>query len=79
MSTFECTYNQLRQLAGEYLKSIRETSPTLEELDAGFKCLGLHYLGMHAAHGHERAGAAALMRIVTREYLKAELACEVTQ
>jgi len=72
MATFPCTYAELRKLAGEYLKAIRESAPDLDQLDAGLKCVQLHYLGMVPAHAHEVAGAAALLRIVSRHYMMAE-------
>lgn len=73
MSNFECTYAQLRDMAGDYLKQIRKPEITLEALDAGHKCVALHYLGMKTEYDHEVAGAAALMRIITREYLDVDL------
>lgn len=71
MTTFDCTYQELRKLSGEYVKAI--PTATIEELDAGLRCVQLHYLGMKPAADHEIAGAAALLRIVSREYMKAEL------
>lgn len=74
MSTFTCTYAELRERAGEFIKAIREASPplSLDELDAGLNCVQLHYLGMVAEHDHEIVGAAAVLKIVTREYMTAE-------
>lgn len=71
MATFECSYAELRKVSGEFIKAI--PGANLEELEAGLKCVQLHYLGMRPQHDHEIAGAAALLRIVTREYMTAEL------
>lgn len=74
MTTFTCTYPELRKVAGDFIKAIPGAG--LDELDAGMKCVQLHFLGMEPTAGHEVAGAAALMRIVTREYLAAEVQLE---
>lgn len=70
MATFECTYAQLRAVAGEFIRAIPGADAA--SLEAGLHCVQLHYLGMRPAAKHEEAGAAALLRIVTREYLAAE-------
>jgi hypothetical protein len=72
MATFECSYAELRKVAAEYIKAIPGANQ--EELEAGLKCFQLHYLGMQVQHDHEIAGASALFRIVSREYMNAELA-----
>jgi hypothetical protein len=72
MPTFSCTYQELKQVAGDYIKAI--PGATLEELDAGLKCVQLHYLGLKEdTPEHEIAGAAALLRIVSKEFMKAEI------
>jgi len=73
MPTFSCTYPELRKVAGDFLKAI--PTANLEELDAGLKCVQLHYLGLtEGLKDHELVGAAAVLRIVSREFFKAEMA-----
>jgi hypothetical protein len=76
MTTFHCTYAGLRQIAGDFIRAI-PAAQTREQLDAGLKCVQLHYLGMDTETPHEIAGADALMRIVSREYFDAESALPV--
>jgi hypothetical protein len=72
MSTFACNYAQFRQVSSDFLKTIPTIGTDIDALDAGLKCVQLHYLGMDAAAEHEVAGAAALMRIVSVKYIEAE-------
>ena len=44
MTTFNCTLNQFKQLVAEFHKAA--DTANLEELDAGFKCVSLHYFGI---------------------------------
>ena len=71
-TTFTCTYDELKKVSAEFIRAI--PSANLEALDAGLKCFQLHCLGLSGAKPHEQAGAEALMRIVTRQYLEAEAA-----
>jgi hypothetical protein len=73
VSTFNCDYETFRQVAGDFIKAIPTTS--LDELDAGLKCVQLHYLGLNDdVPEYQVAGAAAVLRIVSKEFFKAEFA-----
>ncbi len=71
MTTFVCDYAGLKTVAADFLKSIESANP--ESLEAGFKCFSLHYLGCEFSAPHEEAGAIALMRIVGRASIDAEI------
>ena len=71
MSTFQCNYATLKQVAGDYIKAL--PNATFEEMEAGMKCVGLHFLGFEAAAPHEEAGAQALLRIVARLHIQREV------
>lgn len=45
MSTFKCTLEEFKKIAADFHKKAQETED-LDALDAGFKCVGLHYLGI---------------------------------
>lgn len=72
MSTFTCDYAKFREVSSDFLKTLSTNGTEVEALDAGLKCVQLHYLGMEPRADHEVAGAAALMRIVSAKYLEAE-------
>lgn len=66
--TFECTWEQFKQLAKEF----HDNAPNLElsELDNAWKCLGLHYLGMNESMW--KSSAAVLISMEGRHYFKHE-------
>jgi len=72
MSTFPCTYAELKTVAGDFIKAI-PSCESIGALDQGLKCVQLHYLGLTDPADHEVAGAAALMRILTDLYIRAEI------
>jgi hypothetical protein len=76
MPTFSCTYPELKKVAGDFIKAIPGAS--LPELDAGLKCVQLHYLGMDAAADYETAGAVAVLKICSDQYIRAEAALQGT-
>lgn len=71
MTVFSGDFEALKHLAKEFHEALK-TVETFEELNAGWKCLGVSYLEFNPSHAHETAGAAALMRIMSREYLQAQ-------
>lgn len=44
MSTLTCTLEEFKKIVAEFCKAA--PSANLEQLDAGFKCVSLHYLGI---------------------------------
>lgn len=66
MATIPCDYAGLREGAGEFIKLSRTANE--EALDAGLKCVNLMYIGCEFKADHERAGAEALLRIISRVY-----------
>jgi hypothetical protein len=72
MATFDCNYETLRSVAGEFIKAI--PTANADELEAGMSCFQLHYLGLETEVDHERSGATALFHIISREYILAEAA-----
>lgn len=72
MATFPCNWQQLKQVASDYIRAI--PSADTEALQAGLECFNLHYLGLISTSEREEREAALLFNIVGREYLKAELA-----
>lgn len=44
MSTFECTLEEFKKVTGEF--AVASKQATREELEAGLKCVQLHYLGI---------------------------------
>lgn len=72
MTSFECTYEQLKGHAAEFLKAI--PTANLEELNAGMKCFNLFYLDAKYEQPHERPMAVSLLEYVQRQFLAAEKA-----
>lgn len=73
MSTFKCDYKTFYKMAGDFIKAIPETND-LEALDAGLKCVQLHFLGLEGEAPHETVGATAIMKIITRQFIFREVA-----
>jgi len=46
MSTINCTYQEFRKSAGSFLKKVDTEELSLESLEAGNKCVILHYFGI---------------------------------
>jgi len=46
MSTINCTYQEFRTSAGSFLKKANTEDLSLESLEAGNKCVILHYFGI---------------------------------
>ncbi len=72
-------YEGLRRMGSEFLKAI----PTLnaDELDSGFACMGLAYLGCDfgaspMAEVHRTSSAPALMRLVARAVTQRQVELE---
>lgn len=72
MATFNCNWQQLKQVAADFIRAA-PTADT-EELEAGLDCFNLHYLGLETSSAIELHQAAILFNIVGNEYHKAEFA-----
>ena len=72
MTTFTCSYEELKKIAVEFLKA----APTLDldELENGLKCFHLHYLGCQYQNKAEEAMAPGLFHYVGKKYFDAEFA-----
>lgn len=72
MATFDCTYEQLKHMAVDYLRAL----PTLgdDEAENALKCFNLHYLGVQYEHPSEQVMAVALVKFVGKKYLDYALA-----
>ena len=69
-------YAGLRKMAGEFIKALPDLN--IEQADNGMKCFGLAYLGCKfpddvLGRCNRDAGAPALLRIVSREYMTREI------
>ena len=64
-------YEGLKRIAADFMKAIPDCT-TIEELDNGWKCFGIAYLGCKYEHEYERVMAPALLEFVMRRYHKAE-------
>jgi hypothetical protein len=71
-STFTGTWQQLRQVAADFIRAIPQADE--EALNAGLKCFNLHYLGLQTDSEIELHQAALLFAIVGRAFLQAEYA-----
>lgn len=76
MTTFAPTYDQFKVIVRDFL--VAAPTATLEELEAGMKCVGLHYLGIKFEDSffgtlHRDAEAPALMRMSTKAFIAREL------
>lgn len=74
--TIGCTYEQFRQMAGEFFRAL--PTANAEELDAGLKCLGLAYLGIQWGDSrldeiHQEVGAPTILRLATGKAILREL------
>lgn len=74
-ASIETDFEGLKKMASEFCKAL----PTLnlEEAENGMKCFGLAYLGCEhpddlRGRANRDAGAPALLRIVSKEYMKYE-------
>jgi hypothetical protein len=76
MTTFTCTYPELKKVAGDFIRAI--PGADLPALDAGLKCVQLHYMGMTASAEHETVGAVAVLKICSDQYIRAEAALQGT-
>ena len=79
--TFECTYEEFRQVAADYVRAL-ETVKSYEELQAAHGCLALHYLGIEwdeadpLTPANRGVGAPAIMRVAAHHYIECELRLE---
>lgn len=64
MSTFTCDLEGFKKVTAEFCKA----APTADadELEAGFKCVGLHYLGITPTPA--KGSAAEIMAVATLDY-----------
>lgn len=71
MATFDCTYEQLKHMAVDYLKAL----PTLDADGAenALKCFNLHYLGCQYEHPSEQVLAVSLVKYVGKKYLDRDI------
>ena len=75
MSTIKCTWDEFKKICKEYIDT--SSTASYEELEAGWKCIGLAYLGLEATDALSsnaiEVQAPVLMRIMARHKLEAEL------
>lgn len=78
-ASIQSDFEGLKKIASEFHKAL----PTLneEELENSWKCFGLAYLGCEfpddvRGRANRDAGAPALLRIVSRDYLDRKLALD---
>lgn len=69
--TCPCTYDELKKVASEFFRAV--PSADLPGLDAGLKCLQLHFLGMETDKPYEQAGAVAIMHLATKKFVAREV------
>lgn len=67
MSTLSCNFAEFKQLGKQFCDAAKTAN--FEELEAGFKCIGLSYLGLGDLTEVETVEAPVLMRILGRIYL----------
>lgn len=65
------SYEGLKRIAADFMQAIPDCK-TIEELDNGWKCFGLAYLGCQYASKAEEVMAPALFRFVAKRYNEAE-------
>lgn len=79
--TFVGNYAEFRKVAGEFFQLV-DSVKFMEELQAAYGCLALHYLGIEWDENdpftscNRESGAPAIIRIATRKYLENELRLE---
>ena len=71
MSTFTCTWPELKQVAADFVRAAPTASQ--EELHAGHDCFIMHYLGMASSSQLENHQAVCLVSVVGKQYDKALL------
>lgn len=69
MTTFDCNFEEFKQLAKQFHDSAPSLS--LEELDNAWKCFGLHYLGMYEDMWMN--SAAILLKMEARTFSECEM------
>lgn len=68
---FKPNYEGLKRMAADFMKAI-PSCQTIEELDNGWKCFGIAYLGCQYESKAEEVMAPALFRFVCKKYNEAE-------
>ena len=69
--TFDCTFDEFKRHTKEFIE-IAESEISIESLEAGLKCLALHYLAIRSNKAHEMVGAEIALKIAMRYFTKAE-------
>lgn len=68
---FAPSYEGLKRIAADFMQAIPDCQ-TIEELDNGWKCFGIAYLGCQYENEAERVMAPALFKFVMKRYHEAE-------
>jgi len=74
-----CTYDEFRRIVADFLKAA--DTATMDELEAGSKCVGLAYLGIQwdgspLQEVHRLAGAPACLRLVGKKFAERQFQLE---
>lgn len=64
MSTIPCDIEQLKRMGKELIDAL--PTATLDELEAGWKCFGLAYLGCEYTSPRDEIQAVALTKMLSR-------------
>ena len=67
--TFACNLEQFKRIVADFLKTLEDDSMTKDELEQGFKCVGLHYIGIDCKKWEEII-AKSYLDYASRQYFK---------
>lgn len=66
LTLISCNLEGFKRLAAEFLKALPNTK-TVEQVDAGIKCLGIAYFDMEQSSAADLALAVSVLDYVTRK------------